>query len=98
MCQIGIWSEGIPWTYVFVKIWSFRMFEHLVPKTKMASTCCCVMANRVVGVGDPVGGGCDINIERGARWFDPNSEIVPNNIPCFDTVFHEVSVPFYKNF
>ena len=72
------------------------MLKHLVPETKMAATCSCVMANSVIGVGDPVGGGRNINIKGRAGWFYEHSQIVSNDVPCLDTIFHEISVSCVK--
>ena len=73
------------------------MFKHLVPIPLVAAPSRSVMADCVVGVCDPVGGGRDINIEGGTGWFDEDSEIVTNEVSCFDTVFHEISVALIEN-
>ena len=83
-----------PWANIFCEAWPLWMMEHLIPVTLVTAASCRIMANRVVGISNPVSSRRDVNIQRRARRFHKHSQIVLYKVSSLNTVLHEICVTF----
>ena len=85
--------EDISRTVIWSKRRAVWVLKHLIPKTKMASSCGCIMTYGVVGIRYPVSCWSYVDIQSRCGGNNKYTQIVFDHVTSFYAVFHEEAIP-----